>query len=159
MIIRPLDFLPPPCDDYAMTNMNHAHLLHRLNLLADIDDANSMHLRDLLMLDFPFTDHDRIDMTAFLADNRFERELDELDANDLLNSTSMPLAFDAPNATTRRANSQMLQILINLDRDEISRLRLDDSLCPMHACDYAICFDDDDPECAPIRIIFPSHDT
>lgn len=44
-------------------------------------------------------------------------------------------------------------------RDIISTMLLDNSLCPMHAIDYAICFDDDDPDCAAIRSIFPSHDT
>jgi hypothetical protein len=33
------------------------------------------------------------------------------------------------------------------------------SLCPLHLCDYAICFDDEDPECAQIREIHPGHDT
>jgi hypothetical protein len=44
-------------------------------------------------------------------------------------------------------------------RDELTRLLLDNSLCPLHAIDYAICFDDDDPACAAIRTIHPSHDT
>lgn len=44
-------------------------------------------------------------------------------------------------------------------RDDLTKLLLDNSLCPMHAIDYAICFDDDEPECAAIRTIHPSHDT
>jgi hypothetical protein len=44
-------------------------------------------------------------------------------------------------------------------RDDLTKLALDNSLCPMHFCDYAICFDDDDDECAAIRLIHPSHDT
>lgn len=44
-------------------------------------------------------------------------------------------------------------------RQYISNAALDASLCPMHFCDYAICFDDDDPECATIRALFPLHDT
>jgi hypothetical protein len=44
-------------------------------------------------------------------------------------------------------------------RDAISMLRLDYSLCPLHAIDYAICFDDDNPECAALRACFNSHDT
>lgn len=43
--------------------------------------------------------------------------------------------------------------------DAMTALLLDNSLCPMHAIDYAICFDDDDPDCAAIRAIHPSHDT
>ena len=42
---------------------------------------------------------------------------------------------------------------------ELSLMRLEFSLCPLHHCDYAICFDDDDPECATIRTLFPNHDT
>lgn len=48
---------------------------------------------------------------------------------------------------------------IRSDRDAVSTLRLELSLCPIHCCDYAICFDDDDDECASIRSAFPSHDT
>lgn len=44
-------------------------------------------------------------------------------------------------------------------RDDLTAMLLDNSLCPLHAIDYAICFDDDDDECAAIRTIHPSHDT
>lgn len=45
-------------------------------------------------------------------------------------------------------------------RDEISTLAMNMSLCPMHFCDWASCFDDEDDDCAAIRAIFPhSHDT
>ncbi len=48
----------------------------------------------------------------------------------------------------------------NLSRDELSMTMLEYSLCPLHFIDFAICFDDDDPDCAQIRTIFPaSHDT
>lgn len=43
--------------------------------------------------------------------------------------------------------------------EHLTKLLLDNSLCPMHAIDYAICFDDDEPDCAAIRAIHPSHDT
>jgi hypothetical protein len=43
--------------------------------------------------------------------------------------------------------------------DRMTAMLLDNSLCPLHAIDYAICFDDDDPDCAAIRLIHPSHDT
>lgn len=33
------------------------------------------------------------------------------------------------------------------------------SICPMHLCDYAICFDDENPECAALREANPGHDT
>ena len=45
-------------------------------------------------------------------------------------------------------------------RDDISEIAMNLSLCPLHFCDWASCFDDEDAECAPIRLIFPySHDT
>lgn len=44
-------------------------------------------------------------------------------------------------------------------REEITFWALSDSLCPIHFCDYAMCFEDDDPECATIRLIHPGHDT
>jgi hypothetical protein len=44
-------------------------------------------------------------------------------------------------------------------RHALSDLLLSYSLCPMHAIDYAICFDDSDDECATIRAYFPIHDT
>lgn len=44
--------------------------------------------------------------------------------------------------------------------DEITRLCIADSLCPIHKVDWAICFDDEDEECSQVRAIFPhSHDT
>lgn len=46
----------------------------------------------------------------------------------------------------------------DLSRDDLTDLALRFSLCPLHFCDYAICFDDDDDECAAIRTIHPSHD-
>lgn len=45
------------------------------------------------------------------------------------------------------------------EREDLTALALEYSLCPMHFCDYAICFDDDRPECAAIRTIHPGHDT
>lgn len=44
-------------------------------------------------------------------------------------------------------------------RDILTHLALATSLCPLHLCDYAICFDDLTPECAMIRLIHPTHDT
>jgi len=43
--------------------------------------------------------------------------------------------------------------------DFISRLCLDNSVCPVHHDDYAACFDDDLDECRTIRQYFPNHDT
>jgi len=45
-------------------------------------------------------------------------------------------------------------------RDSLSHLAMKLSLCPLHFVDWAICFDDEDPECSQIREIFPDcHDT
>ena len=44
--------------------------------------------------------------------------------------------------------------------DQISHLAMELSLCPMHFVDWAICFDDENPECEQIRQVFPhGHDT
>lgn len=40
-----------------------------------------------------------------------------------------------------------------------SLLCLDHSLCPIHRCDYAFCFDDENDECAQIRATFPLFDS
>lgn len=50
-------------------------------------------------------------------------------------------------------------LIDRLDRESLTDLTLSLSLCPIHFLDYAICFDDADPECAAIRRIHPSHDT
>jgi hypothetical protein len=44
-------------------------------------------------------------------------------------------------------------------RETITEWALSMSLCPVHFVDYAACFDDDDPECAQVRMVHPSHDT
>jgi hypothetical protein len=49
--------------------------------------------------------------------------------------------------------------LRSLNREQLTEFALNHSLCPLHLIDYAICFDDDDAECAAIREIHPSHDT
>jgi hypothetical protein len=46
----------------------------------------------------------------------------------------------------------------NIDR--LSDLAMEFSLCPIHFVDWAICFDDENPECDQVRKIFPNrHDT
>lgn len=49
--------------------------------------------------------------------------------------------------------------IFELDRESLTELALEHSLCPLHLCDYAICFDDERDECSAIRTIHPSHDT
>lgn len=47
-----------------------------------------------------------------------------------------------------------------MSRDQLTGLLIQHSLCPLHRCDWAICFDDEDPSCDAIRQIYPnSHDT
>ena len=47
-----------------------------------------------------------------------------------------------------------------VNRDEVSEIAMSLSLCPIHFVDWAICFDDSDPECSQVRDIFPvGHDT
>lgn len=50
--------------------------------------------------------------------------------------------------------------LVEIDTDELTMIAIEYSLCPIHFCDWASCFDDDIEECAQVRAIFPhSHDT
>lgn len=43
--------------------------------------------------------------------------------------------------------------------DAMTRFLFQLSICPIHLHDYAICFDDQLPECAQQRIENPAHDT
>lgn len=85
--------------------------------------------------------------------------------NAMLDDPNAELASDAYLAIrdamldAEGANPAIIRLLDRLTIDERSALALDLSLCPLHMIDYAICFDDDDPECAAIRQCFPSHDT
>lgn len=53
----------------------------------------------------------------------------------------------------------ILDAILSLSTDDLTAFRLSLSICPLHAIDYAICFDDDNPNCAQIRAIHPSHDS
>lgn len=71
---------------------------------------------------------------------------------------SNPQDFDGEHAL------ELEELVIELhmsdyDRQWFSTMALEMSLCPLHFCDYAICFDDDDPGCSQIRDCFPDHDT
>lgn len=59
----------------------------------------------------------------------------------------------------RRLLLELHTLLPTDDAAHLFELMLSYSICPMHHIDYAICFDDDDPECAAIRIAEPTHDT
>lgn len=87
-------------------------------------------------------DNDR-DMNASLALRSLLIDIDE----------SHPDLIDTPYASILR------DCINSLSTHALSMLRLDESLCPLHAIDYAICFDDDTADCATIRACFPNHDT
>lgn len=81
---------------------------------------------------------------------------DDDDFSDMPNA--LPYISDIRNALSA------IDASANYPHDEsttqtLSELLLSFSLCPMHAIDYAICFDDDDDECAILRRYFPQHDT
>lgn len=93
---------------------------------------------------------------------------DDADSNiDALDDDALDYFLDSADdyPLITESDARMLLIAMRRDllapycRDALSRAALDDSLCPMHFCDYQICFDDDDAECALIRSIFPSHDS
>lgn len=82
----------------------------------------------------------------------------DADLNASLDFRNLLIDIDDDNAESEYHS--ILRDCINaLDIQTLSLMRLDESLCPMHCCDYAICFDDDDDDCALIRELFPNHDT
>lgn len=52
-----------------------------------------------------------------------------------------------------------VEIIRDLHREALTETLLQFSLCPIHRHDYAICFDDQNPECAAVRTIHPNHDS
>lgn len=97
------------------------------------DDFDALEIRNLLIA---LCNDDSLDLHEFAHLDQHDRRL-LLDARD---------AIDAI-----RTNDYA--------RDELTDALLNRSLCPLHAIDYAICFDDQNDECAAIRLIHPSHDT
>lgn len=130
--------------------MNHTDAI---NAIIDSNETLDFALRSLL-IDLLPNDNDRFDDLDHIIDNALDDAL-ELDA------------FSTLNRPRLRTQLRMIADLIihardaeyDIYRDELTAMLLADSLCPMHAIDYAICFDDDDDECAAIRLIHPSHDT
>jgi hypothetical protein len=110
----------------------------------EIDLANEM-MRDLLITDDDY--------------HPLSLDFDYYTDDELARSYRLPADFDI------RALAAELAACLDAARashyhiHDLSLMRLEYSLCPMHHCDYAACFDDDDPECANIRALFPSHDT
>jgi hypothetical protein len=103
----------------------------------------------------PICDHDRAD--SALRDLLIDPDIDP-------NAADYSLLPDNPYATDDATITRLRDAITILDadpyaREELTALLLSQSLCPLHRIDYAICFDDEDPECAAIRTIHPSHDT
>lgn len=100
-----------------------------------------------------------------------DHDLADNDTRDILIASDDPseIAHFLRNDATSTDAPAIAQIILELTnraktnnssaREYITDLALSHSLCPLHLIDYAICFDDIDPECAQIRIIHPSHDT
>lgn len=107
----------------------------------DIYDLGQQLLRDLLCTDED--DSDALDLTGYHEDYKNQPEIHK--------------RIDLIAEHLTKAYRTLLRDYYS--RDFISTLCLDNSVCPMHHCDYCACFDDDDEECATIRQMFPSHDT
>lgn len=121
-------------DDDAMTDSPLDRLAASIDALDALHDDNaSLAMRDFMIthLSLAYANRADLDIRALSADY-------DISPHDLL-----PICRD----------------ILALSRDAISDLALSYSLCPFHMIDYAICFDDDDDECAAIRDCFPSHDT
>lgn len=92
-----------------------------------------------------------------------ERALDDDDESFAIRQLLIDPDDPITNIYTERAAAterpRLLALIDDLSIDSRSLLMLSLSLCPLHATDYAICFDDADPECESIRACFPSHDT
>jgi hypothetical protein len=132
------------CNNHAMTNQPIP-----LN-------TNTLDTRDALLMI-----NTLIDCNCYFPNRIYHddcrHDLRQRDLRDLLiDRTDIDLASDC---------AELLRDLITRLIDDpystqtLSMLCLDNSLCPMHAIDYAICFDDDDPACAAIRTCFPNPDT
>jgi hypothetical protein len=134
-----------------------ADLRTEINALLETPDPNcniSISFRSAMIdifNDDPI-DHDAIShetIAELAAITRLIELLRTLNAN--LTYRLCDIYPDMPDATESYPNCEMIELR--------TELALADSLCPMHFIDYAICFDDETPECAAIRSIHPSHDT
>jgi hypothetical protein len=107
------------------------------------DDIARMTLRDMMIA------------TATYDDKSLDYNDDDFDA-----SSADDDEFALIDACERELRNDYQTLLNDAHaRDILTHIALATSLCPMHLCDYAICFDDRNAECAPIRLIHPSHDT
>ena len=121
-----------------------------MNIILDLDRASDIRRMIESLLDCDCN-------AAFTAHNDCRHDLRQRDFRDLLiDRTDIDLASDCPELLR-----DLLTALIDapFSTEYLTAYSLDNSLCPMHNIDYAACFDDDDPDCAAIRAIHPSHDT
>lgn len=131
-----------PIDPVTLTTAETIARIERLD--AAYSCARDMiYARDLLTFYYEWDEHYNPPTNQDALDDQYEFELSQY----TLQPHMIKTAHD------------MMQLLKTLPRDAISQMRLNESLCPMHGCDYQSCFDDDDETCSQIRSIFPSHDT
>lgn len=99
------------------------------------------------------------DTDPYRADDQHDLAL--ADTRTLLCDLDSRETIDFCNSDARYEIRDLLNSLMGNEyaKQFISELALSLSLCPMHLTDYAICFDDNDPDCATIRDLFPDHDT
>lgn len=94
--------------------------------------------------------------TAIYDDQSLDYNDDDFDADAFDDDAEIALAL----AYERDLRNDYQTLIADpMRRDELTEIALATSLCPLHLCDYAICFDDANAECAAIRRIHPSHDT
>ena len=134
-------------DDYAMTNTPNRDAFNAATTMID-------------RLTLPCTDCPPI--RADHPHDLYARALRDLLIDRNATPTPQPIAAldDAP----AYIYDALRALLATIDaypysREYLTKLLLDNSLCPLHCIDYAICFDDDDDECLAIRMIHPDHDT
>lgn len=96
--------------------------------------------------------HPVASIESYIRDGDFEGDVREM----LINENSLPMEP----LSGRILDLQRVQIALDaMDTETMTTLLLQYSLCPIHRVDYAICFDDEDPECEQVRRIHPAHDT
>lgn len=115
-------------------------------LLKLMDDSIAKELDDA---EYPYTELVR---NALIHDRRYmQDELAEM-VNEDVTAATLTLIDELKHRA-------MIPDHYPADREFVTELALRLSLCPHHLHDYAICFDDSNPECAMIRHIHPGHDS
>lgn len=115
-----------------------------------LNELNEMLLADSDTQDLPLYNATRHFLTLDLDELYFNRDL---------------LIIEPDDNITHEQAQRIIELLHTIAsdeycRDDLSHLAMSFSLCPMHFVDWAICFDDQDPECEQIRSVFPyGHDT